>query len=108
MPFTSQKGCSTLARIDHFAFSAIAPALPGSNFRRCPALIATYHPTLTSRFSSRLSTPMYPAYPHTARSSPCNNLCAYVTSWTVADVVAMLCTSPLAASNPMCSFMPKW
>ena len=92
------------------AFSTCASRLPGANFRRCPGFSdrvedsATCHATASPRFSARFCTPTYPASPHTRASSPCSSRCACVTC---ARWPASLQSCAVAASAPMCSFIPK-
>ena len=70
-PFTSHKGCSTLALTDALACSTSAAQPSGSRFFRFPSFTATCHRTVNPWFSSCFCTTVYPASAHTWVSWPC-------------------------------------
>jgi len=83
-----RNGCSTFARILAFRYSILMAVLflRGCFFsaRTLPGRSAISHSTSVPSSSSRFSAPWYPASPEMNSSSPCNRLCNWFRSCSLA------------------------
>ena len=101
-----QEGMLHPALMDALRFSVKAALLPGSSCRRRPGFIATCQSNANSRFSHLFSTPttQHPPIPATLRRAATGGLRSRHARWPGS---AKLGTTPVSASTPICTFIPK-